>query len=123
MKTIILNGKDCTRMFTRTGYVVSYRSVQGNNGGVMLDGSYTDDELALKVDIKLPVMSLSEDDIVTLLSIIYDGEYVSVNFFDPKEKTYRDSVFRRSQMEQKYRGFGSDGREYWTGPSLTLMEK
>lgn len=123
MKTIVLNGKDCTKMFARSGYSVSYRSVQGGNGGVMLDGSYTDDELAIKADIKLPIVPLSEDDVEKLLSIIYENNYVVANFYDPKEKKYRSSVFRRSKMEQKYRGFGSNKKEYWTGSALTLMEK
>ena len=123
MKTIKLNGTDCTYMFTRTGYVVKYRSVQGNNGGMMLDGSYTEDELALKVDINIPIMPLSEEVLGELLSIIYSEPYVDVYFFDPKEKKYRESVFRRNQTEEKYRGFGSDGKEYWTCTSITLMEK
>lgn len=110
-------------MFTKYGYVVKYRSVQGNNGGLMLDGSTTEDELAVKADIRLPVIPLNETDIGILLALIYEKPYVTIYFFDPKEKSYREAEFRRNQMEEKYRGFGSDGKEYWTGSSLTLMER
>lgn len=122
-KTIKINGKDFTRMFTPRGYVVRYESVQGNNGGLMLDGSTTEDELAIKAVVSLPVMPLNEVDVATLLQAIYSEPYVTLYFYDPLVGGYRETLFRRSQAEQKYRGFGSDGKEYWTGPALTLTEK
>lgn len=122
-KTIKINGKDFTRMFTRYGYVVRYESVQGNNGGLMLDGSTTEDELAVKAIADLPVMPLNEEDVATLLQEIYSEPYVTLYFYDPKLGGYRETLFRRNQSQQKYRGFGSDGKEYWTGPALTLTEK
>lgn len=122
-KTIRLNGVDVTKMFTSVGYYVTYRSVQGNNGGVMLDGSTTEDELAVKSDVHLPVMPLNEDDVGTLLSLIYQEPYVTMYYYDPRFKSYRETLFRRNSAEQKYRGFGTDGKEYWTGPELTLLEK
>lgn len=122
-KTIKINGTDFTSMFTRRGYVVRYESVHGNNGGLMLDGSTTEDELAIKAVVALPVMPLSETDVAVLLQAIYSEPYVTLQYFDPKTGAYRTALFRRSQAEQKYRGYGSDGNEYWTGPSLTLTEK
>ena len=47
-KTIKINDVDFTSMFTPVGYSVGYKSIQGNNGGLMLDGSYTEDEIAQK---------------------------------------------------------------------------
>lgn len=122
-KTIKINGADFTRMFTPRGYVVRYESVQGNNGGLMLDGSTTEDELAIKAVVSLPVMPLNEEDVATLLQAIYSEPYVTLHFYDPKLGGYRETLFRRNQAQQKYRGFGSDGKAYWTGPALTLTEK
>lgn len=122
-KTIKLNGVDFTKMFTSVGYYVTYRSVQGNNGGVMLDGSTMEDELAVKSDVHLPVMPLNEADVGELLSVLYQEPYVTMYYYDPRFKSYRETRFRRNSAEQKYRGFGTDGKEYWTGPELTLLEK
>lgn len=122
-KTIKINGVDFTNMFTPVGYKVGYKSIQGNYGGLMLDGSYTEDELAQKAVIYLNCMPLNETDISTLLKSVYATLYPQLYYFDPKEKIYRDIQTRRSETEQKYRGFGSDGKEYWTGTVLTLTEK
>lgn len=122
-KIIKINGIDFTNMFTPYGYSVRYESIQGNNGGLMLDGSYTEDEIARKAVITLPVMPLKELDVSELLQAIYSDKYVSLYYFDPFAGSYLDITARRRESEQKYRGFGSDGNEYWTGPSLTLTEK
>lgn len=122
-KIIKINGIDFTNMFTPYGYSVGYEPIQGNYGGLMLDGSYTEDEIARKAVITLPVMPLKESDVSALLQAIYSDKYVSLYYFDPLSGSYLDITARRNKSEQKYRGFGPDGNEYWTGPSLTLTEK
>lgn len=122
-KTIKINDIDVTSLFTRNGYVVSYKSIKGTNAGTMLDGSYQDDELALKAVIKLPVMPLNGDQVKQLLGLIYSKTYVDLYYFDPVEGDYKTIKAMREASEQKYRGFGSDGKEYWTGGALTLTEK
>lgn len=122
-KTIQINGQDVTSFFVQYGYVVSYKSIKGTNSGTMLDGSYQDDELAVKAVIKLPVMPLNADQIKTLLGLIYQKNYVELYYYDPAAGDYRTITAMREAAEQKYRGFGTDGKEYWTGGALTLTEK
>lgn len=122
-KEIYLNGKDFTKMFTPCGYSVSYQPVYGKNGGMMLDGSTVDDEIAIKAVLTLPVMPLSEQDLTELLNEIYTKVYVTVTYFDIKENKNREAVFRRGSYAQKYLGYGSDQKEYWSGRAITLTEK
>ena len=77
-KTIKINDVDFTSMFTPVGYAVGYKSIQGNNGGLMLDGSYTEDEIAQKAVISLPCMPLNSSNLSNLLSNIYGSVYPKV---------------------------------------------
>ena len=122
-KTIKINDVDFTSMFTPAGYAVGYKSIKGNNGGLMLDGSYTEDEIAQKAVISLQCMPLNSNDLSTLLSNIYGSVYPKVYYFDPKAGDYREIYTRRSETEQQFRGLGTDGKEYWTGTVITLTEK
>lgn len=122
-KTFILNGKDYTSWFARAGYTVRYEPVDGGQGGVMQDGTYTEDEIALKAAITLQCMPLNEIQLGAILTEIYSVKYVNLTYFDPKTRGTRTIQARRSASEQKYRGFGADGREYWTGTVITLKER
>lgn len=122
-KTIKINDVDFTSMFTPVGYSVGYKSIQGNNGGLMLDGSYTEDEIAQKALILLPRMPLNSSDLSTLLSNIYGSEYPKVYYYDPKDGDYREIYTRRNETEHQFVGIGTDGKEYWTGTVITLTEK
>ncbi|MBR4855128.1 MAG: hypothetical protein IKU94_00690 [Bacteroidaceae bacterium] len=122
-KTIKLNNVDFTEMFTKYGYSVSYTSVQGNQGGIMKDGSYMEDELAVKAIVTIPCLPLNEEQLAAVLTAVYSGPYVSLYYYDPRSGGYRDIIARRNKVDQKYKGTGSDGREYWVGTVLTLQEK
>ena len=89
----------------------------------MLDGSYTEDEIAQKAVISLPCMPLNSSDLPILLSNIYGAEYPKVYYYDPKTGDYREIYTRRSETKQQFRGLGTDGKEYWTGTALTLTER
>ena len=122
-KIIKINGVDFTNMITPVGYEVQYESVQGENGGLTLDGSYLEDEIAQKAVIKATCMPMNEDDLASLLSNIYGSKYASVYYFDPKKKGYLTITARRSVSWQKYKGKGSDGKDYWSGTVITLTEQ
>lgn len=122
-KTIKINGVDFTNMFAPFGYSVSYQSVDGGLGGLMQDGTYTEDEMAIKAVVNLPCMPLNEQDLALLLSTVYGIKYVQLHYYDPMSGEYRDIEARRSETSQKYRGAGSDGKDYWTGTVLTLTER
>lgn len=122
-KLMKFNGVDVSNMLTPTGYIVEYESVQGENGGLMQDGSYIDDEIAIKTIIKAFFMPLNESDLSVVLNNLYSENYVSVYYFDPKTNGYRTITARRTVSSQKYRGKGADGKEYWTGTVVTLTER
>ena len=122
-KIIKINGVDFTNMITPAGYEVQYESVHGENGGLTLDGSYLEDEIAQKAVIKATCMPMNEDDLASLLSNIYGSKYASVYYFDPKKKGYMTITARRIVSGQKYKGKGSDGKDYWAGTVITLMEQ
>lgn len=122
-KTIKMNGVDLTKMFTRYGYSVDYKPVYGNAGGLMKDGTYEDDELKINAVVTLPVFPLNEDDLSTLLNALYISKYVALYYYDPKEKGYREAVFRRGGTKWNYKGQSVDTNEYWTGQALSLEEK
>lgn len=122
-KTIHINGVDFSSFFTRVGYSVGYTSVQGNQGGLMQDGSFTEDELAIKASIVLPCLPLNEAQMAQLLEAVYAYPYITLYYYDPRSAGYRTIMARRSKVEQKYRGTGTDGKDYWTGSVLTLQEK
>ena len=53
----------------------------------------------------------------------YGSKYASVYYFDPKKKGYLAITARRSVSSQKYKGKGSDGKDYWAGTVITLTEQ
>ena len=121
-KTIKINGKDFTDVFTPTGYTVSYIKRRGNNSDTMLDGSYVDDVLAIKAVVTCYCMPTNEAVLQELLVEIA-ATYVQLEYYDPKEKTYRTITTMPSEPSQKYRGNGADALEYWTGTVIVFTEK
>lgn len=121
-KTIKINGADYTDVFTPVGYSVSYRKIRGRNTGYMLDGSYTDDVLAIKAVISCTCMPTNEKQLSEILSETAQT-YVDVYYFDPREKSYRTAVCIPSEPSQTYKGKGSDSLEYWTGTVIQFTEK
>ncbi len=122
-KIVKINGVDVTDKVTPSGYKVRYESVQGNNSGRMLDGSYTEDEIAKKAVVTIPFMPLSENDISELLGNIYGEPYTSLYYYDPFKKAYITIASRRNVSEQKYVGTGTNGTEYWVGTVATFTER
>ena len=121
-KTIKINGKDCTDLFTPVGYSVQYKKIMGNNSGYMLDGSYTEDVLAWKTVINLPCMPLKEMSLGSIISSIYSKQYADVYFFDPYRNEYRDIVAIVEGINSRYRGISITGDGYWSGISIVLVE-
>lgn len=122
-KTIKINGVDFTNMFTPYGYSVSYKKVDGGLGGIMQDATYTEDEMDIKAVINLPCMPLNDRDLASLLTAVYGDKYVQLYYYDPMAGRYKTIEARRSETSQKYRGTGSDNKNYWTGTVLTLTER
>lgn len=121
-KPFKLNGIDMSTYFTRYGYTVAYKSIKGDLAGYMLDGSYTDDVLARKAVVTLICMPQTDAQMSILLQAIMQ-DYVTLEYFDPKISGMRTATFMPSEPEQKYRGTGADGNDYWTGTKVVFTEK
>lgn len=122
-KRITINGTDYTDYFTRVGYSVQYESVQGNNAGQMLDGSYTEDEIKIRAIVTLPCMPLNEEQMSKILQEVYASPYHQVEYFDPKTGGYVTEEMRRSISTQTYKGHGSNDKAYWTGTVITFTTR
>ena len=122
-KTLIINGINVTTYLPPAGYSVGYEPVDGGQGGIMQDGTYTEDEIALKAVILIPCMPLNGTQIAALLSNVFSGKYCTVQYFDPMRNENRQINARRSVSSQKYRGVGADNNDYWTGTVITLSER
>lgn len=121
-KAIAINGQDFTSLFTPTGYTVSYIKRRGSNAGPMLDGSYTDDVLAVKAVVTCTCMPTSDAQIQPLLTLIA-STYVNVYFYDPRHGGYRTMSAMPSEPSQRFRGQGISGLAYWTGTVITFTER
>lgn len=124
VKTIMINGVDHTDDFPPRGATVNYIKVKGQNEGLMLDGTYTEDILAIKAVWSSPVMPLPEDRLSALLRDIKSDTYVTFNYFDPDQNAYRSAIMRwEISGDNRHKGSGSDNNEYWSGMTVTFTEK
>ena len=122
-KNIYINGTDYTAYFPPSGYEVSYEKVSGQNEGLMLDGSYEEDTLAIKAVVSSPLMPLTEKQQSKIVSDILSDDYASVYYFDPRKNAYRSAVMRYEIGTTKHRGTGADGNEYWTGLTVKFTDR
>lgn len=122
-KTIQINGTDYTAYFPPAGYEVSYEKVSGQNEGLMLDGSYEEDTLAIKAVVSSPLMPLTEEQQSKIVSDILSDDYASVYYFDPRKNNYRSAVMRYEIGTMKHRGTGADSNEYWTGLTVKFTDR
>ena len=122
-KPVAINGTDFTAYFTDTGYTVNYIKRTGNNGGMMQDGSITEDLIAIKAVVVLPPVPLTETQLSTLLSAVWENGYPLLSYYDPWTGTTKSVQTVATVSSSKYRGQGSDENKYWTGTEITFTEK
>lgn len=122
-KELIIDNTIFTPYFTGTGYEVIYNSIDGGQGGLALNGESIDDEVALKAQVRLPAMPLDSQSLSALLRVVYNGIYHRVTYHDPRTNAPRTMTAKRAVSSQKYRGYGANGVEYWTGIVVTFTEK
>ena len=122
-KVIQINGTDYTDFFPKRGYTVLYSKVHGNNEGLMLDGSYTEDTLAVKATVSSVFMPLTEEQQSAFLADLFSDDYATVYYFDPKKNAYRTAVMIYEVAEVKYKGASITGDEYWTGLAVTFTDR
>lgn len=123
MKTIRINGVDYSSYFTRYTYAVSYKKVKGNAGGTMLDGTTTDDTIAVKATITLPVAAFKEEELAMLISSLYSSDYPIVEYFDTRAKAYRTIETRMDDAKMSYLLENVYGDTWWKFDVLKLTER
>lgn len=120
--SVYINDADRTSFFAPAGMSVEYEPVTGPNAGVMMDGSYTPDEIATRAVVTLRCRPLKEAPLRTLLYQHFKAATVKCKYWDPRKMDYRESLFTRSISGPEYKGTGSDGAAYWTEAVITLRD-
>lgn len=121
-KKIKLNNVNMTDYFTPTGISVTYKKVQGENGGTYLSGEREEDVLAWKAVVKLTCMPLTEEQQSEVLQKVTSSD-PTLYYFDPLLKGYRTIHYMASVSEAVYKGHGGTGLIFWTGLVITAEEK
>lgn len=123
-KTIRINGIDFTSCVPRAGYMVTYKKMDGGQGGMMLDGSTTVDTLAIKAVVTVPVLpSLGDAAISTILSELLVSDYPTLSYFDPWRNEYREVETIVDGVETLHAGTNINYDEVWKTPSLVFTER
>ena len=122
-KEISINGVDCSSLFMRYGYSTDYKKIHGANGGTMLDGSTTEDVIAVKAIITLSFMPQTEEALSAFLSSLYESDYATVRYFDLKESGYRTIEAIYSEMNVKHLMTNIHDNEMWQPGTMTLTER
>ena len=122
-KSISINDVDCSTLFTRYGYSVSYIKIHGDAGGTMLDGSTTEDVIAIKAVVTYSFMPQTEEELNAFLNLLYKSDYAKVNYFDPFAKDYRTIETIYSEITSKHVMTNVNEDELWTTEQLTLTER
>ena len=122
-KPVAINGTDFTAYFTDTGYTVNYIKRTGSNGGMMQDGTITEDLIAIKAVVVLPPVPLTEAQLSTLLSAVWADGYPLLDYYDPMAGALKSVQTVATVSKSKYRGQGADANKYWTGTVITLTER
>lgn len=122
-KNISINDVDCSTIFTKYGYSVSYIKIRGDAGGTMLDGSTTEDVIAIKAVVTLSFMPQTEEELNAFLNLLYKSDYAKVNYFDPKAKDYRTIEAIYSEITSKHILTNVNNDEMWAIEQLTLTER
>ena len=122
-KEIHINYVDYTSYVTRYGYGVSYQKVQGAGGGTMLDGSTTEDVIAVKAIITVPLMPLMEDQLYEILREFRSVDYPVLYYFDPYTGDYREIETIMAEPQTQHVGMNAFNSEIWLAGTLTFTER
>ncbi len=90
--TLIIDGVDFSSFVNKYVYSVEYIKREGQNGGVMLDGSLTVDVLARKAVITVETNGSWDTQLSDFLAAL-DNDTVVVEYTDPKTGTTRTGNF------------------------------
>lgn len=118
-----VNGVDFTSYTTDGGYVSSPIKLDGGQGGMMLDGSETEDTIRVKMQITVPIMPLTANQLSTLQQALLEYDYPELYFFDSVQKTYREAETIVALPVPHHAGKSITGDEIWIIDPLVFREK
>lgn len=121
--TIKINGVDFTSYTTKSGYVSAPIKMDGGQGGMMLDGSETEDTIRVKMQITVPIMPLTANQLSTLQEALLEYDYPEVYFYDSVQKTYREAETIVEMPTPRHRGTSITTDEIWVIDPLVFREK
>ena len=122
-KNITINGVDCVSFFPKYGQSVDYKKIHGNAGGTMLDGSTTEDVIAIKAVITFNFVPQTEERMIAFLSNLYSKPYAAVTYFDPLTGKDRDIEAIYSEMSEAHLFENVYSNDMWRLHSITLTER
>lgn len=123
MRYFKINGEDFTSYFLPyTPHSIAYKSLTGNNGGVMLSGKQFTDEIRINSVITLLCRPLTDEQTEHLLQTLFDKEYADLEYFEPRLGEYRTISAIRTVTPFEYLG-GLIGGDYNRGLSVTFEER
>lgn len=119
-KEIKVNNIDCSLIFTRYGYSVTYKKIMGDASGDMLDGSTTEDIIAIRPVVTFGFMPVDEDKLSTFIASLYKNDYAQLYYFDLRERAYKTIEAIYSDVQAGHRLTGTDGKDYWFASTITF---
>lgn len=122
-KDIEINGIDCKSYFPSYGQNVDYTKIHGPLGGTMLDGSTTEDVIAIKAVIKLSFIPQREEKTSEFLSSLYSAPYAQLRYFDPMQNEYRTIEAIYSEMQVTHLFENAFSHEMWSLHSIVFTER
>lgn len=123
MKPIFkLNGVDFSDCLKKFDYSLSYEKREGDNGGMMKDGSMVVDILAWKAVLKVATDGIEAARMSTLLSHLI-ADYVEVTFFDTRTNAVRTSEFIPSVVDVPISHFRDGTVRWYNSTQITLTER
>lgn len=120
--TLIINAVDFTAYAHKRGYSIEYESREGQNGGVLQDGTLVVDLLARKPVITWALNDLTSDKLAQLLTICED-RYVSVTYFDTRKNADATAVFHPNVSPQVFALTTPQGVKWFKELVLTLRAR
>lgn len=94
----IVDGVDFSAYVNRWQYAVRYDYREGKNGGLMLDGSYLRDLLAIKRVVSVTLNDRSGPQLSAFLSAVLKNE-VQLTYFEPADNADRTATFHPTVEE------------------------
>lgn len=89
----------------------------------MLDGSTTEDVLAIKAVLSFDFIPQSEEVMGAFLKRLHSSKYATVKYFDIEENDYREIEAIYGEVEVRYIFENIEGFSMWRANTLTFTER